>query len=32
LVNLIKDNLATPDRIAEVMKAKATDLVSGTRR
>jgi tryptophan synthase alpha chain len=32
LVNLIKDNLATPDRIAEVMKAKATDLVAGTRR
>jgi tryptophan synthase alpha chain len=32
LVNLIKDNLATPDRIADVMLAKATDLVAGTRR
>lgn len=32
LVNLIKDNLTTPERIAGVMKAKATDLVAGTRR
>jgi tryptophan synthase alpha chain len=32
LVNVIKDNLATPARIAAVMEEKALDLVAGTRR
>ncbi len=32
LVTVIKEHLATPERIAPAMAAKATDLVAGTRR
>ena len=32
LVNLIKENLATRDKIAPALAAKAADLVAGTQR